>query len=107
MERELSKSIWSAVHFPEGHLAMQAIGAAVKGRTPTPELLASLVSEYRNAIPDHEVRIIYRPKESHRHRAIYEVEIVGKRLNCGWGLTTGQLRDALNSVCPDHKIKLS
>ena len=93
--------------FPEWRLAMIAIGTAVKGRTPTRELLSSLASEYRNAIPDHEVRVTYCPKASSRRRAIYHVEIIGTRLNCGWGYSTGRLRDALNSVCPDNQIKLS
>lgn len=93
---------------PEWRLAMEAIGNAVRGRTPTPELLSSLTLEYRGAIAEHEVKIAHRPKGTlSPSTAFYEIEIVGKRLNGRWNRTTGQLRDVLNLVCPEFPIRLS
>jgi hypothetical protein len=91
---------------PEFRIAIEAVGKALKGRQPTPDLLFSLRDEYVDVIPDHKVTIESRRKTS-RKTGGHSLRISGRRLAAAWNLTNGQLRDAVNAVCPEFPIRLS
>jgi len=68
----------------------------------------SLSEEYVDAIQGHKVTIERRPSGATRRRGFqYEFRISGERLSGSWHMTNGQLRDAVNAVCPDFPIRLS
>lgn len=93
---------------PELRIALEAIGVALRGRVPTIELLSALAPEYCDAVPDHMVKAIHKPKgELAPNKAFFRIVISGNRVDGAWNLTTGQLRDALNAACPSFEIRLS
>jgi hypothetical protein len=91
---------------PEFRAVMEAIGKALQGRQPTPDLLSSLRDEYVYLISGHKITLEGWPKTS-RHSSRYELHISGDRLACRWTFTNRQLVDAVNAVCPDFPIRLS
>ena len=71
---------------------MKAISAALAGRQPTPELLAATTSIYLNALPGHVVTITHSPKGIYsKRRAVFQIRVVGKRLDGQWSFTPGML----------------
>jgi hypothetical protein len=92
---------------PEMRDALRAIARALDGRPATPDLIEALSTEYKNAVPEHEVRMEWYPKgymflEERRQPAWpaeYGLLINGPRLISGWLIAVGDLETVLAQAC--------
>lgn len=93
---------------PELGLILSALARALAGRAVTPELLAELVNEYRDAIPGHQIFVEHQlrpPKGSQpRSRALYKIRVIGPRIDGQWPFWPSQLSKLLDPVASTNDI---
>ena len=78
---------------------VKAISAALAGRQPTPEILASAAAMYSDALPGHTVTITHTPKGVlSKRRGFFCIRVVGKRLDGQWNYTPGMLAKFATAV---------
>ena len=93
---------------PELRAVLEAIGSALRGRMPTPELLKEIVSTYANVVSSHQVIVSHVPKGVlSPRRAFYKIAIKGARIDAQWNLTPGNLVILIQAACPNFTWRLS
>jgi len=86
---------------PELQLILSTIARALAGRAVTPELLADVAHEYRDAIPRHQIVVEHQPRppkgSKPRPRASYTVRVRGPRIDGQWRFWPGLFSTLLAS----------